>query len=77
MWKRVMGTGLFEPLDNFSAASEPSNPSLMSYLEELLIDLIMILRHIRRFFIRVTLFSSALTPFNTLTGPLTILMAAN
>ena len=39
MWKRVMGTGLFEPLDNFSSASEPSNPSLMSYLEELLIDL--------------------------------------
>jgi len=39
MWKRVMGTGLFEPLDNFSSASEPSNPSLMSYLEELLVDL--------------------------------------
>ncbi|MFL2483097.1 MAG: DUF1549 domain-containing protein [Verrucomicrobiales bacterium] len=39
IWKRVMGTGLFEPLDNFSSASEPSNSALMSYLEELLIDL--------------------------------------
>ncbi|MEC7639151.1 MAG: DUF1549 domain-containing protein [Verrucomicrobiota bacterium] len=39
MWKRVMATGLFEPLDNFSSASEPSNSPLMSYLEELLIDL--------------------------------------
>ena len=39
MWKRVMGTGLFEPLDNFSAGAAPSNPALMSYLEELLVDL--------------------------------------
>ncbi len=39
MWKRVMGTGIFEPLDNFSAGAAPSNPALMSYLEELLVDL--------------------------------------
>ena len=39
MWKRVMGTGIFEPLDNFSDASEPSNPALMAYLEELMRDL--------------------------------------
>lgn len=39
MWKRVMGTGLFEPLDNFSASSAPSNPALMAYLEELMRDL--------------------------------------
>ncbi|MFP6874988.1 MAG: DUF1549 domain-containing protein [Verrucomicrobiales bacterium] len=39
MWKRVMGTGLFEPLDNFSAGATPSNPALMAYLEELLADL--------------------------------------
>ena len=36
MWKRVMGRGLFEPVDNLSAASEPSNPALMNYLEELM-----------------------------------------
>ena len=39
IWKRVMGTGIFEPLDNFSAASAPSNPALMEYLEELLREL--------------------------------------
>ena len=39
MWKRVMGTGIFEPLDNFSAGAAPSNPALMAYLEELLVDL--------------------------------------
>ena len=39
MWKRVMGTGLFEPLDNFSAASAPSNPALMGYLEEVIVKI--------------------------------------
>ena len=39
LWKRVMGTGLFEPLDNFSSASAPSNPALMAYLEDLMRDL--------------------------------------
>jgi len=36
LFKRVMGTGLFEPVDNFSSASQPSNPALMTYLVELM-----------------------------------------
>ncbi len=36
LFKRVMGTGLFEPVDNFSNASQPSNPALMTYLVELM-----------------------------------------
>jgi len=39
LWKRVMGVGLFEPVDNIMEDTEATNPELMAYLEELLIDL--------------------------------------
>ncbi|MEM7600135.1 MAG: DUF1549 domain-containing protein [Verrucomicrobiota bacterium] len=32
LWKKVMGAGLFEPIDDLSAASEPSNELLMTFL---------------------------------------------
>jgi hypothetical protein len=39
IWKRVMGRGLFEPVDNFAEAGPPSNPALMTFLEQLMKDL--------------------------------------
>ncbi len=34
LWKKVMGVGLIEPVDNFMDSTVPSNPPLMAYLEE-------------------------------------------
>lgn len=39
MWKRVMGVGLFEPVDNYRDDVEPTNPELLAYLEQLMKDL--------------------------------------
>ena len=34
LWKKVMGVGLIEPVDNFMDSTVASNPALMAYLEE-------------------------------------------
>jgi hypothetical protein len=34
LWKKVMGVGLHEPVDEFTEASEPSHPELMKFLED-------------------------------------------
>ncbi len=39
MWKRVMGVGLFEPVDNLRDDTEATNPELLAYLEKLIVDL--------------------------------------
>lgn len=39
MWKRVMGLGLIEPVDNITEETVASNPALLAYLEELMVDL--------------------------------------
>ena len=39
MWKRVMGRGLIEPVDNITDATQPSNPTLMDHLEFTMLDL--------------------------------------
>lgn len=39
LWKRVMGIGLIEPVDNLTEETEATNPELLAYLEKLLIDL--------------------------------------
>ena len=38
MWKRVMGLGLIEPVDNLTDETVASNPELMSYLEKLMVE---------------------------------------
>ena len=38
MWKRVMGRGLIEPVDNMIDDTEASNPALMSHLEALMVE---------------------------------------
>ena len=39
MWKRVLGVGLFEPVDNITESTKVSNPELLAYLEKLMVDL--------------------------------------
>ncbi len=38
MWKRVMGLGLVEPLDNFTDATVASDPELLTHLTQLMKD---------------------------------------
>jgi hypothetical protein len=39
LWKRVMGVGVIEPVDDIKADIEPSNPELMSFLSGQMVDL--------------------------------------
>ncbi len=39
LWKRVLGVGLFEPVDDLTDKTEASNPELLAYLEKLMVDL--------------------------------------
>ncbi|MCB1093574.1 MAG: DUF1549 domain-containing protein, partial [Verrucomicrobiae bacterium] len=34
LWKKVMGVGIYEPVDEFTEESEPSHPELMQFLED-------------------------------------------
>ncbi|WP_208300347.1 DUF1549 domain-containing protein [Prosthecobacter fusiformis] len=38
MWKHVFGTGVIEPLDEITDSTVPSNPALMDYLAQLMIE---------------------------------------
>lgn len=37
LWKKVMGVGLYEPVDDLKDLSEASNPALMNHLQELMV----------------------------------------
>lgn len=39
MWKRVMGRGVYEPVDEFKTARDTHLPALMTYLVELMVEL--------------------------------------
>jgi hypothetical protein len=39
IWKRAFGRGVIEPVDDIRDSSVPSNPALMEYLEELMVEL--------------------------------------
>lgn len=39
LWKKVMGQGVIEPVDELTDSSVPTNPALMSYLENLMKEL--------------------------------------
>ncbi len=38
MWKKVMGLGLFEPVDEIMDHSDPSNPELLAFLEKTMVE---------------------------------------
>jgi hypothetical protein len=39
MWKKVFGVGLYEPVDKIDDSTVPADTQLMTYLEELMVDL--------------------------------------
>jgi len=39
LWKRIMGVGVFEPVDNLDVVDKPSNPKLLDYLTSLFVEL--------------------------------------
>jgi hypothetical protein len=39
LWKKVMGQGVIEPVDELTDSSVPTNPALMTYLEKLMKEL--------------------------------------
>jgi hypothetical protein len=39
LWKKLLGQGVIEPVDELTDSTVPSNPALMSYLEQLMKDL--------------------------------------
>ncbi|MCB1080115.1 MAG: DUF1553 domain-containing protein, partial [Verrucomicrobiae bacterium] len=39
LWKKVMGVGIYEPVDEFTEESEPSHPELMQFLEDQMVAL--------------------------------------
>ncbi|MBM3954062.1 MAG: DUF1549 domain-containing protein [Planctomycetes bacterium] len=39
LWKKVMGVGLVEPVDDFRAANPPSHPELLEHLTDLVLEL--------------------------------------
>ena len=39
LWKRTMGTGLYEPVDNLNSKGEEANPQLREYLTRLMRDI--------------------------------------
>jgi hypothetical protein len=38
LWKKVMGIGVVEPIDDFSDSNKPMNPELMDYLTKLMVE---------------------------------------
>lgn len=62
MWKRVMGRGLIEPVDDLRDDTVASNPKLMEYLEELMIELGYDLREFRRVLFHTRSYQRAATP---------------
>ncbi len=38
LWKKAMGMGLIEPVDELTDSTVPSNAELMTYLEELMVQ---------------------------------------
>lgn len=39
LWKKAMGVGVIEPVDDFKSGTTAHNPELMEYLEKLMVDL--------------------------------------
>ncbi len=48
LWKKVMGVGLIEPVDNLTDDTVPSNPELMRFLESLMVDSAFDMKHFLR-----------------------------
>jgi len=62
LWKRTMGSALFEPIDNYTEDTTVSNPELLSYLERLMKDLDYDMMTFQRIILSSKTFSLAANP---------------
>lgn len=62
MWKRVMGKGIYEPVDEFIPANQTNCPGLVSCLEKLMVDLDYDLRAFQRVLLLTRTFQFATNP---------------
>lgn len=59
IWQHVMGRGVIEPLDNLTDDTKASNPALMTFLSQLMVDLKFDLRQFERVLCHTQLFQRA------------------
>ncbi len=62
MWKRVMGKGVYEPVDEFIPADKTTYPDLVTHLEKLMIDLDFDLRAFQHVLLLTRTFQFATNP---------------
>ncbi len=62
MWKRVMGKGIYEPVDEFIPAEKTHHPALVAYLSELMIELGYDLRSFQKILLLTRTFQFATNP---------------
>jgi len=58
MWKKIMGLGLIEPVDNFKDGTQATNPALMTFLENMMQDLHYDLREFKRVILNTNTYQS-------------------
>jgi hypothetical protein len=68
MWKRVLGVGLFEPVDNITESTKVSNPELLAYLEKLMGDLNYDLKEYYRILYNTRTYQRAAQSFDMFSG---------
>jgi hypothetical protein len=62
MWKRVMGKGIYEPVDEYVASSKTNHPALVSYISGLMVDLDYDLRAFQEVLLLTKTFQFATNP---------------
>lgn len=62
MWKRVMGKGIYEPVDEYIASSKTNHPALVSYIAKLMVDLNYDLRAFQEVLLLTRTFQFATNP---------------
>ena len=62
MWKRVMGKGLYEPVDEFMPAAKTAHPPLTALLTKLMVDLKYDLRAFQHVLLLTRTFQFATNP---------------
>ena len=63
IWKRLMGIGLFEPVDDYRPTTQISNPELLAFLEELMVRSGYDLRRFERIILKTETYQRASLPY--------------
>ena len=62
MWKRIMGKGIYEPIDEFIPAGKTNHPALVSYIGKLMVELNYDLRAFQHVLLLTKTFQFATNP---------------